>query len=95
LHFETPARFVEVLREVQNELLEVANKALLSSHDAAIAAIHEHIFKYTPTKGPDGFIHRSVFHEWLESRASATIGRLLAETAAREGEEVEVGVAGD
>ncbi len=95
LHFETPARFVEVLREVQNELLEVANVALLSSHDAAIAAIHEHIFKYTPTKGPDGFIHRSVFHEWLESRASQTIGRLLAETTVREGEEVAANVAAD
>jgi hypothetical protein len=95
LHFETPARFVEVLREVQNELLEVANRALLSSHDAAIAAIHEHIFKYTPTKGPDGYIHRSVFHEWLERRAGQTIGRLLAETSAREGEEVEAAVASD
>ncbi len=95
LHFETPARFVEVLREVQNELLEVANVALLSSHDAAIAAIHEHIFKYTPTKGPDGFIHRSVFHEWLENRANQTIGRLLSETAAREGEAVTANVAAD
>src|SRR5579885_2834984 len=95
LHFETPARFVEVLRAVQDELLEVANVALLSSHDAAIAAIHEHIFKYTPTKGPDGFIHRSVFHEWLESRASQTIGRLLAETTVREGEEVAANVAAD
>ncbi len=95
LHFETPARFVEVLREVQNELLEVANKALLSSHDAAIQAIHEHIFKYTPTKGQDGFIHRSVFHEWLERRASATIGRLIAETSARAGEEVTANVVGD
>jgi hypothetical protein len=95
LHFETPARFVEVLREVQNELLEVANRPLLSSHDAAIAAIHEHIFKYTPTKGPDGYIHRSVFHEWLERRAGQTIGRLLAETSAREGEEVEAAVASD
>jgi len=95
LHFETPARFVEVLREIQNELLEVANKALLSSHDAAIQTIHEHIFKYTPTKGADGFIHRSVFHEWLERRASATIGRLIAETSVREGEEVEANVVGD
>ena len=95
LHFETPARFVEVLREIQNELLEVANVALLSSHDAAIAAIHEHIFKYTPTKGPDGFIHRSMFHEWLETRANQTIGRLLSETTEREGEVVEVIVATD
>jgi hypothetical protein len=95
LHFETPARFVEVLREVQNELLEVANVALLSSRDAAIAAIHEHIFKYTPTKGADGFIHRSVFHDWLEGRASQTIGRLLAETTEREGEEVTANVAAD
>jgi hypothetical protein len=95
LHFETPARFVEVLRQVQDELLEVANHALLSSHDAAIAAIHEHIFKYTPTKGPDGFIHRSVFHEWLEGRANQTIGRLLSETTAREEEEVTANVAAD
>jgi hypothetical protein len=95
LHFETPARFVEVLRQIQDELLEVANHALLSSHDAAIAAIHEHIFKYTPTKGPDGFIHRSVFHEWLEGRANQTIGRLLSETTAREGEEVTANVAAD
>jgi hypothetical protein len=95
LHFETPARFVEVLREIQNELLEVANKALLSSHDAAIATIHEHIFKYTPTKGPDGFIHRSVFHEWLEGRANQTIGRLLSETTAREDEAVTANVAAD
>ncbi|HEU5369756.1 MAG TPA: hypothetical protein VFU69_14885, partial [Ktedonobacterales bacterium] len=71
------------------------NVALLSSHDAAIAAIHEHIFKYTPTKGPDGTIHRSVFHEWLEGRASQTIGRLLAETTEREGEEVTANVAAD
>src|ERR1051326_8477397 len=95
LHFETPARFVEVLREIQDELLEVANVALLSSHDAAIAAIHEHIFKYTPTKGPDGTIHRSVFHEWLEGRANQTIGRLLSETTEREGEEVTANVATD
>lgn len=85
LHFESPARFVEALTEIQKELLEVANVALLSSHDAAIQTIHDHIFKYTPTKDKEGFIHRSVFHEWLERRASATIGRLLAETAAREG----------
>lgn len=95
LHFESPAVFVEVLREIQHELLEVANVALLSSHDAAIAAIHEHIFKYTPTKGPDGFIHRSMFHEWLETRANQTIGRLLSETSAREGEEVTAIVVGD
>ncbi len=95
LHFETPARFVEVLSEVQHELLEVANKALLSSQDAAIQTIHEHIFKYTPTKGSDGFIHRSVFHDWLERRAGQTIGRLLAETSAREDEEVAAAVASD
>jgi hypothetical protein len=95
LHFETPARFVEVLRQVQDELLAVANHALLSSHDAAIAAIHEHIFKYTPTKGPDGFIHRSVFHDWLEGRANQTIGRLLSETTAREEEAVTANVAAD
>ncbi len=95
LHFESPAVFVEVLREIQHELLEVANVALLSSHDAAIATIHEHIFKYTPTKGPDGFIHRSVFHEWLETRANQTIGRLLSETSARAGEEVTANVVGD
>ena len=95
LHFESPAVFVEVLREIQHELLEVANVALLSSHDAAIAAIHEHIFKYTPTKGPDGFIHRSMFHEWLETRANQTIGRLLSETSARADEEVTANVVGD
>jgi hypothetical protein len=95
LHFETPARFVEALTQIQKELLDVANVALLSSHDDAIQAIHEHIFKYTPTKGKDGFIHRSVFHEWLERRANPTIGRLLAETSAREEEEVQAGVVGD
>jgi len=90
LHFESPARFVEALTEIQKELLDVANVALLSSHNAAIQTIHDHIFKYTPTKDKDGFIHRSVFHEWLERRASSSIGRLLAETQVREGEEVEV-----
>lgn len=93
LHFESPARFVEALTEIQKELLDVANVALVSSHDAAIQTIHDHIFKYTPTKDKEGFIHRSVFHEWLERRASSTIGRLLAETAAREGVEAGVNIA--
>ncbi|HEX6778445.1 MAG TPA: hypothetical protein VF099_09615, partial [Ktedonobacterales bacterium] len=78
---------------IQKELLDVANVALVSSHDAAIQTIHDHIFKYTPTKDKEGFIHRSVFHEWLERRASSTIGRLLAETAAREGVEAGVNIA--
>ncbi|HEY7124321.1 MAG TPA: DUF6421 family protein [Ktedonobacterales bacterium] len=95
LHFETPARFVEALTQVQKELLDVANVALLSSHDDAIQAIHDHIFKYTPTKGKDGYIHRSVFHEWLERRANPTIGRLLAETTAREEEDIKASVVGD
>ncbi len=95
LHFESPARFVEALTEIQKELLDVANVALVSSHAAAIQTIHDHIFKYTPTKDKDGFIHRSVFHEWLERRASSSIGRLLAETEAREDAEVSANVAAD
>jgi hypothetical protein len=95
LHFETPARFVEALTQIQKELLDVANVALLSGHDDAIHVINEHIFKYTPTLGKDGFIHRSLFHQWLDRRASATIGRLLAETKAPQAEEVQVNVAND